>query len=322
MSSLELRDPQDSSIPFGSKPPLIVIVGPTAVGKTEISIQLAERLDGEIVSADSRLFYRGMDIGTAKPTPAERLRIPHHLIDVANPDETWSLAIFQRAAAEAIAIIHKRGKIPFLVGGTGQYIHAVTQGWTPPATEPDTSLRLVLGNLAKSKGNDWLHRRLALLDPAAAAAIDPRNLRRTVRALEVVFSTGRRFSVQRGQTDSPYRMLMIGLIRPRLELYARLDARIDAMFEAGLLDEVRNLLAQGYSPDLPTMSAIGYRECVLVLRGEMSLEEAKVHMRRLTRTYVRRQANWFKAQDAEIHWFEAGETNVDEIEKEITIFLE
>ena len=322
MSSLELRDPQDSSIPFGSKPPLIVIVGPTAVGKTEISIQLAERLDGEIVSADSRLFYRGMDIGTAKPTPAERLRIPHHLIDVANPDETWSLAIFQRAAAEAIAIIHKRGKIPFLVGGTGQYIHAVTQGWTPPATEPDTSLRLVLGNLAKSKGNDWLHRRLALLDPAAAAAIDPRNLRRTVRALEVVFSTGRRFSAQRGQTDSRYRMLKIGLTRPRPELYARLDARIDDMFEAGLLDEVRNLLAQGYSPDLPTMSAIGYRECVLVLRGEMSLEEAKVHMRRLTRTYVRRQANWFKAQDAEIHWFEAGETNVDEIEKEITIFLE
>jgi len=304
------------------KPPLIVIVGPTAVGKTEISIQLAERLNGEIVSADSRLFYCGMDIGTAKPSPAERLRLPHHLIDVANPDETWSLALFQHAAEQAIAGIHRRGKLPFLVGGTGQYIHAVTHGWSPPATSPDIPLRTVLEALAKSQGNDWLHQRLALLDPPAAAAIDSRNLRRTVRALEVVFSTGRRFSAQRGQGESPYRLLTIGLIRPRPELYARVDARIEAMFRDGLLDEVRRFLAHGYTPDLPTMSAIGYRECALVLRGELSLEDAKVHMRKLTRTFVRRQANWFKAQDAEINWFDAGEVKVDEIEKEIRIFLE
>ena len=302
-------------------PPLIVIVGPTAVGKTEISLQLAERLSGEIVSADSRLFYRGMDIGTAKPTPAERLRVPHHLIDVANPDETWSLAIFQHRAADAIADIHRRGKLPFLVGGSGQYIHAVTHGWSPPATSPDTALRAVLEALAKSQGNDWLHQRLALLDPPAAAAIDSRNLRRTVRALEVIFSTGRRFSDQRGHGESPYRLLMIGLIRPRPELYARVDARIEAMFKDGLLDEVRGLLTQGYSPDLPTMSAIGYRECALVLRGEMSVEDAKVQMRRLTRTFVRRQANWFKAQDEEIKWFNAGEVKMDEIEKAIRAFL-
>ena len=143
-----------------------------------------------------------------------------------------------------------------------------------------------------------------------------------MRALEVIFYTGRRFSDQRGQTDSPYRLLMIGLIRPRPELYARVDARIEAMFAAGLLDEVRSLLARGYSPDLPTMSAIGYRECALVLRGEMSLEDAQMRMRRLTRVYVRRQANWFKAQDAEIHWFKAGEVKTDEIEKEIRTFLE
>jgi len=304
------------------KPPLVVIVGPTAVGKTEIAIQLAERLGGEIVSADSRLFYRGMDIGTAKPTPAERIRIPHYLIDVANPNETWSLAVFQRAAKDAIADIHRRGKLPFLVGGTGQYIHAVTHGWSPPATGPDARLRTVLEELAKSQGNDWLHQRLALLDPAAAETIDPRNLRRTVRALEVIFSTGRRFSDQRGQCESPYRLLTIGLIRPRPELYARLDTRIEAMFTLGLLDEVRGLLAQGYSPNLPTMSAIGYRECTLVLRSEMSLEDAKVRMRRLTRIFVRRQANWFKAQDAEVHWFEAGEGNLDEIEKAIRTFLE
>ena len=299
-----------------------MIVGPTAVGKTGISIQLAEWLGGEIVSADSRLFYRGMDIGTAKPTLEERLRIPHHLIDVADPDETWSLAVFQRLAAEAISDIQRRGRLPFLVGGTGQYIHAVTHGWAPPATEPDAHLRTVLEELAKSRGNDWLHQRLALLDKTSAETIDPRNLRRTVRALEVIFSTGRRFSDQRGQSESPWRLLTIGLIRPRPELYVRVDARIEAMFAAGLLDEVRSLLAQGYSPELPTMSAIGYRECTSVLRDEMSLEDAKVRMRRLTRLFVRRQANWFKAQDAEIHWFKAGEGKVDEIEKGIRLFIE
>jgi tRNA dimethylallyltransferase len=279
-------------------------------------------LGGEIVSADSRLFYRGMDIGTAKPTPAERRRIPHHLIDVADPDETWSLALFQRAALQAIAGIHKRGKNPFLVGGSGQYIHAVTHGWLPPPTSPDTHLRKVLDDLAKSRGNEWLHRCVVLLDPPAAATIDPRNLRRTVRALEVIFSTGRRFSDQRGQLESPYRLLTFGLTRPRPELYARIDARIDAMFEAGLLDEVRHLLEHGCSPGLPTMSAIGYRECVSVLRGEMSLEDAKVQMRKASRTFVRRQANWFKAQDASIHWFDAGEGDLDEMEKEICFFLD
>jgi tRNA dimethylallyltransferase len=304
------------------KPPLVVIVGPTAVGKTEISIQLAEHLGGEIVSADSRLFYRGMDIGTAKPSREERRRVPHHLIDVADPDESWSLAVFQNAAAQAIADIQERGKLPFLVGGTGQYIHAVTHAWVPPATKPDIRLRSVLEELARARGNDWLHQRLAFLDPRAAQSIDLRNLRRTVRALEVIFSTGRRFSDQRGQGDSPYRLLTIGLIRPRPELYARVDARIEAMFEAGLLDEVRDLLAKNYSPDLPTMSAIGYRECVGVLLGEMSLEEAKVSMRKLTRTFVRRQANWFKAEDAEVHWFEAGELKLNDLEKEICSFIE
>ncbi len=304
------------------KPSLVVIVGPTAVGKTEISIQLAERLDGEIVSADSRLFYRGMDIGTAKPTPAERARVPHHLIDVADPDQTWSLAVFQRAAAQAIADIHARGRLPFLVGGTGQYVHAVTQGWSPPATAPDARLRAELEAMAHARGKDWLHARLAALDPAAAASIDPRNLRRTVRALEVILTTGRKFSEQRGKGESPYRLITIGLTRPRPELYARLDARIEAMFAAGLLDEMRSLLAKGYSSDLPAMSSIGYRECVAVLEGRMTLEEAKVQMRRLTRVFVRRQANWFKLEDAEIKWFEAGQAEVGEIEREIQAMID
>ncbi len=297
-----------------TKPPLIVIVGPTAVGKTEIAIQVAERWKGEIVSADSRLFYRGMDIGTAKPTLEERARVPHHLIDVADPDETWSLVRFQEAARQAIAEIHFRGHLPFLVGGTGQYVRAVTHGWSPPEVPPDPRLRSVLERLGRDRGIFWLHEKLRRLDPQAAQSIDPRNLRRTVRALEVIFTTGRPFSTQRRQTESPYHLITIGLTRPRPELYARIDARIEAMFAAGLLDEVRRLLEQGYSPHLPAMSGIGYRECVAVLQGEMTVEAAKAHMRRATRMFVRRQANWFKADDPSIHWFVVGPDIVEQID--------
>jgi tRNA dimethylallyltransferase len=296
-----------------NKSPLVVIVGPTAVGKTEISIQLAERLDGEIVSADSRLFYRGMDIGTAKPTLAERVRVPHHLIDVADPNQTWSLALFQRAAAVAIADIYQRGKLPMLVGGTGQYIRAVTHGWTPPVVGPDARLRVALEALAQTRGFYWCHTQLAVLDPIAAASIDPRNLRRTVRALEVIFTTGRKFSEQRGQGKSPYRLLMVGLTRSRPELYARIDARIEAMFANGFLDEVDRLLERGYSPTLPTLSAIGYRQCVDVLQGRLQVQDAIAHMKRATRVFVRRQSNWFKADDPSIHWFNAGTLSVNEI---------
>jgi tRNA dimethylallyltransferase len=302
--------------------PLIVIIGPTAVGKTEFSIQLARQFGGEIVSADSRLFYCGMDIGTAKPTAEQRMQVPHHLIDIANPGENLSLVDFQKMTAGAIAEIQKRGRLPFLVGGTGQYIHAVTHGWKPPVTEPNIRLRSVLEDLAGSQGKDWLHQRLALLDPASAKRIDLRNLRRTVRALEVILSTGRRFSDQRWQGDSPYRLLILGLTRPRPELYARVDERIEAMFAAGLLEEVRQLLAKDVSPDLPAMSAIGYRECTLVLRGDLSLEAAKIRMRRLTRIFVRRQANWFKLTDPEIHWFDASQVRLEEVVNLVRTFID
>ena len=303
-----------------TKPPLLLIVGPTAVGKTELAIRLAERLNGEIVSADSRLFYRGMDIGTAKPTPAEQARAPHHLIDVANPDETWSLAMFQQSAHEIIADIHARGRLPLLVGGTGQYVRAVTQGWTPPEVEPDDRLRLVLEKLAEERGKEWLYDRLKAVDPEAAAVIDLRNVRRTIRALEVILTTGHKFSAQRGQADLPYDLLTVGLNRPREELYARVDARIDAMFAAGLLDEVRALLAKGYLPELPSMSGIGYRECCQVVSGQMSEEQARVQMKRITRVFVRRQANWFKESDPNIRWFEAGDPKV--LEKVLTLTKE
>ena len=299
------------------KHPLILIIGPTAVGKTEIAIQLAEQLNGEIISADSRLFYRGMDIGTAKPTREEQTRVPHHLIDVANPDEILSLAVFQQKAHETIADIHTRKRLAFLVGGTGQYIRAVTQGWTPPEVEPDERLRDELGRMKDEKGIYWLHENLEALDPVAAEKIDARNIRRTIRALEVIMTTGRKFSEQRGQTDSPYRLITIGLTRPRAELYERVDQRIDAMFANGFIDEVRGLLAKGYSPSLPTMSAIGYRECIRVVNGELNEEQAKAEIRRATRVFVRRQANWFRESDPKIAWFRVQDGVVDEIVKNI-----
>lgn len=293
-----------------SKLPLVVLLGPTAVGKTELSLQLAERLGMEIISADSRLLYRGMDIGTAKPTPEELARVRHHLVDVADPDETWSLARYQQAAHAAIVSINLSGKTPLLVGGTGQYLRAILQGWTPPKLKPNPELREALEAWAAADGAEALHAHLALLDPPAAANIDYRNLRRTVRALEVILSTGAAFSEQRSIEESPYTVLQIGLMRPRPELYARIDARIQAMLEAGWLDEIRGLLAAGYDAELPSLSAIGYRELIQHLRGELSLEEAVMLIKRHTRAFVRRQANWFKPDDRQINWVEVGEGDV------------
>ena len=300
-----------------NKPPLILIVGPSAVGKTELAIQLAELLDGEVISADSRLFYRGMDIGTAKPTREEQARVPHHLINIANPDEILSLAVFQQKVSKVIADIHTLNKIPFLVGGTGQYIRAVTEGWNPPEVEPDKRLRDELSKMKEEKGNGWLYEKLKELDLSAAEKIDPRNYRRTIRALEVIMTTGRKFSEQRGQTESPYHLISIGLTRPRVELYERVDQRIEMMFANGFLDEVKSLLAKGYSLSLPTMSAIGYRECIRVIKDELSEEQAKAEIRRATRIFVRRQANWFKESDPNIKWFRVEDRVIEKIESYI-----
>jgi len=286
-----------------SKPRLIILVGPTAVGKTELSIQLAERLNAEIVSADSRLFYRGMDIGTAKPTLEERARVRHHLIDISEPNHTISLPLFQQAAQVAIHDINNRGKLPILVGGTGQYIRAVVEGWESPAAPPDPFLRKVLENWSVEIAPHGLHQRLKAVDPAAAEAIDPQNVRRTIRALEVIFTTGRHFSSQRQRGEALYSSLTIGVTRPRPELYQRIDARIEAMLQAGLVEEVRGLFARGYSPELPSMSAIGYREFGQYLLGRLTLEEAVMLIKRQTRIFVRRQANWFKETDPQIYWF-------------------
>lgn len=302
--------------------PLIAIVGPTAVGKTEISIKLAEHFIGEIVSADSRLFYRGMDVGTAKPSAEDQKRVPHHLIDVADPDQVWSLAKFQRAANKAIEEIHRRGKLPFLVGGTGQYIRAVVEGWQIPEVKPDLRLRQALQNWAEDLGAVGLFERLMIIDPEAAAKIEPSNLRRSVRALEVIFHTGEKFSRQKGRSGTPYQVLIIGINRPRSELYDRIDARIENMVANGLVEEVQDLLDKGYSPDLPPLSAIGYHQIINYLQGDITLEEGINQIKRSTRQFVRRQANWFKTGDPDVHWFQAGDNPIETMRNLIEKFLE
>lgn len=300
---------------------LIVILGPTAVGKTAISLDLAEIFEGEIISADSRLFYRGMDIGTAKPTQEERRRVPHHLVDVANPDEVWSLAKFQEEAYRAIETVQRRGNLPFLVGGTGQYILSILEGWQIPKTKPDPRMRAVLERIAETQDPEFLYRGLRGMDPEAASRIDPQNLRRTIRALEVIFTTGRLFSAQKRKTGPRYQTLVLGITRPRSILYERIDARIQAMIAEGLVEEVQALLDRGYSPELPPLSAIGYQQVIQTIQGEIMMEEAVMLMKRLTRQYVRRQANWFKEEDERIQWFEAGSNTLEEMVIEIEHFL-
>jgi tRNA dimethylallyltransferase len=287
-------------------PALVAIIGPTAVGKTEAGIAVAEALEGEIVSADSRLIYRGMDIGTAKPNPEQLSRVPHHLIDIAEPEESWSLAQFKQAADDAITGVHERNRLPLLVGGTGQYVSAILEGWIPPPRSVDDSLRNTFENYAAENGPLALHTKLEAVDPQSARTIEPANVRRVARALEVYEVTGIPLSEQRRSNPPDYRILRLGLNLPRAELYGRIDDRIDQMLERGLVDEVQALLDRGIEPDHPPMSAIGYRQIGDYLSGNGTLEEAVAEMHRLTRQFVRRQANWFKEDDPEIEWNEVG----------------
>jgi tRNA dimethylallyltransferase len=284
-------------------PPLVMIIGPTAVGKTSLSLHLAEALNGEIVSADSRQIYRGMDIGTDKASPEARERVPHHLIDVVDPDEILTLAQYQRLAYAAIDDIALRGRTPLLVGGTGQYVRAVVEGWGIPEVAPQMHLRGALEGFETEELARWL----GALDPIAAGRVDLRNRRRLIRALEVTLVTGRPISAQQVKSPPPYRVLQLGLILPRPVLYARIDERIDRMMEMGLLDETRRL-AEHYGWDVPAMSGLGYAQLGMYLRGEALLEEAVAAIKRETRRLVRHQANWFKADDPVICWFEVSES--------------
>jgi len=293
--------------------PLLVIVGPTAVGKTALSLHLAQVLKGEIISADSRLLYRGMNTGTAKPTLDERARIPHHLIDIADPDETVGLAQYQEQAYAAIAGVHARGNLPLLVGGTGQYVRAVVEGWRIPRIPPNLALREELEDLARRDGVAALHTRLAQLDPTAAQRIHPRNVRRVIRALEVCLVTGQPISEQQRKRPPPYRILQIGLTMERAALYAQADRRVEAMIAAGLEDEVRQLIEAGYGWDLPAMSGLGYVQFRPYFEGQVSLEEVVVEIKRATRRFIRHQYNWFRLNDPTIHWFDVSHAKVEKI---------
>ena len=301
---------------------LLVIVGPTAVGKTSLSLHLAQALDGEVVSADSRLFYRGMDIGTAKPTAEEQSRAPHHLIDIADPDETVGLAEFCEQAYGAIDDIHARDRLPLLVGGTGQYVRAVVEGWRIPRVPPDYDLRAELEAQAERAGPDTLHARLARLDPVAARRIHPHNVRRVVRALEVCMVTERPISEQQGKRPPPHRILQIGLTMERETLYARADRRVEAMMVAGLEDEVRRLVEAGYGWELPAMSGLGYVQFRHYFEGQATLEEVVVEIKHATHRFIRRQYNWFRPSDPAIRWFDVTETTAGEVEAVVREWLE
>ncbi|HEV2237645.1 MAG TPA: tRNA (adenosine(37)-N6)-dimethylallyltransferase MiaA [Ktedonobacterales bacterium] len=286
--------------------PLLVVVGPTASGKTALALALAERFGGEIINADSRQIYRLMAIGTAKPSAAERARVPHHLLDLAWPDESFTLAQYQAAATAAIADVWARGRLPLLVGGTGLYVRAVVDGLAIPAVAPRPELRAELEAEARQRGPAALHARLAALDPAGAATIDAANTRRLIRALEVCLVTGRPFSEQRGARPTPYDPLPLGLNTARERLYAWADARVDAMLAAGLLDEVRTLVGRGYAWSLPALSSLGYHELGAHLRGELTLAEATARLRLATHALIRRQLTWFRP-DARIRWLDAAD---------------
>ena len=293
--------------------PLIVIAGLTAVGKTDLAIKIAKFLDGEVISADSRYLYRKMDIGTAKPNLEQMKEIKHHLIDVADIEENWSLAVYKMKALQAFEDITQKNKLPFLVGGTGQYIRAVIEGWHIPPKRPSQRLRRILEKIAEDKGQEEIHQQLSLIDPEAAEKIDYRNQRRTIRALEVVLTTGRKFSELRKREPIDFRYKMIGLIRPREELYERIDLRINKMIKSGFIEEVKQLLDLGYGLKNPPMSAIGYREIVLFLKNELDLEDAVKLIQKRSRQFVRRQANWFKPDEPRIKWFNMNSGIEDQI---------
>jgi tRNA dimethylallyltransferase len=283
---------------------LVAVVGPTGVGKSRLAIQLAKALDGEIVSADSRQVYRYMDIGTAKPTPRERASVPHHLIDIVNPDEDFSLAQYQQLAYKAIEDINQRNMLALLAGGSGLYVWSVLEGWSIPAVAPDPEFRRHLEEKAARGGEDELYRELARLDPAAAQKIDPRNVRRIIRALEVQRSARAPFSRIQGKKTPPFNAIIMGLTTQRQELYRRIDSRVDNMIEQGLVDEVRQLLEQGYDASLPAMSGIGYKQIIMSLKGELTLEEAVQQTKFETHRLVRHQYSWFRLKDVRIGWFD------------------
>ena len=287
---------------------LVAVVGPTAAGKSALALALAQRLGGEVVNADSRQIYRGMDIGTAKPSPETRALLPHHLYDIAGPADAYSLALYCRDALATLEDIWGRGEIAWLVGGTGQYVWALLEAWQVPDVPPQPELRAALGAFAERDGADALHARLRGVDPEAAGRIDARNVRRVIRALEVYEVTGKPISVwqTKGSPDFDFRIL--GVQCEEKELIWRINRRTEAMFATGLVEETQALLDAGVPPDASALSSIGYAEALRELHGEINREKAIELTKRSTKRLARRQRQWFRLLDPRIAWA----TDVDE----------
>jgi tRNA dimethylallyltransferase len=286
-------------------PALVVLTGPTAVGKSTLALALAQRFGAEIVSADSRQVYRYLDVGTAKPSPDECAAVPHNLLDLVDPDEPFSVADYQMAAEQALAAAAHRGRPALLVGGSPHYVQAVVDRLDLPRVTPRPALRADLEALAEREGAQAVWERLRALDAAGAAAADPRNVRRLIRAVEVVTVTGQPLAGVARRRGAERPALHLALTAPRADLYARIDARIDAMLVAGWLAEVEGLLARGYAASLPSLSATGYRELIQVLRGELSMSEAVTRIQHRTHAFARRQYTWLR-RDPRLEWYPLG----------------
>jgi tRNA dimethylallyltransferase len=287
---------------------MIAIVGPTAVGKSELALHLAQYFPLEIISADSRQVYRYMDIGTNKLSSAERAAVPHHVIDVVEPDEDFSLAVYHQLATEALKTIQQKGKLPLLVGGSGLYVWSLIEGWKIPEVPPDQKLRRQLEARAEQEDSQSLYRELQDIDPSAAAKINPSNTRRIIRALEIYYATGQPPSQLQRKEVPGFSVLIIGLTQERSELYRKIDWRVDKMVQRGLVEEVEQLLKKGYSPSLPSMSGIGYKQIGQFLRGEMTLPEAIDKIKYETHRLARHQYAWFRLSDSRIRWFDVSGT--------------
>ncbi|MGO4544840.1 tRNA (adenosine(37)-N6)-dimethylallyltransferase MiaA [Paenibacillus sp. 2TAB23] len=300
--------PQSQEQNPNRKQPLLVLIGPTAVGKTRMSLDIAKTWEAEIISGDSMQVYRGMDIGTAKIPIDEREGIPHHLIDIMEPDVPYSAADFQAGATAAIDQIAARGHLPFIVGGTGLYVESVCYQFQFADIGSDEAFRQEQERYAAEKGVEMLHARLAAIDPPAAERLHPNDLRRVIRALEVFHMTGQTFSEQQaGQSKvSPYELCIIGLTMDRAELYRRIEQRVDLMMEQGLVEEVRLLLDRDMPPAAVAMQGLGYKEIAEYLHGNCTLEAAVERLKRDTRRFAKRQLSWFRHMN-DIHWIDMGE---------------
>jgi len=301
--------------------PLLVILGPTAVGKSEIAISLAKKIDGEIVSADSMQFYRGMNLGTAKPSADEQKIVPHHLIDLLKPDVSFNVFDYAKRAEKIIKEIHQRKKVPILVGGSGLYIRAVVDGlFENPKI--DSKKKFSAKEKLRNKSTDFLYQELKKVDRKASQKIHPNDRRRIKRALEVFYTTGIPISVlQRKKPARPFQTLLIGINRERKELYQRINKRVEAIFAQGFVDEVKTLLENGYTENLNSMQAIGYQETITYLNNERSLAETIELIKKNTRRYAKRQLSWFR-QDKRINWLSLGsEETPREVITKIEILL-